>query len=210
MYLFTRTRQVDPGKFADAIGWVGTATESVRSTTGRELDAWTAILSPELGSVTWSMWAESLAELVEAGDKLAASADWAKVLQSGNDFFVGGVEDGLASVVYGAEGMGADGPPEYVGVATASAAPGRLGDAIGAGIEIAEQVKKSTGQNTLFLINSTGLYGGVAWITPSANIGEVDASEAALAADPEFVKLIDRVGTAYNPGAAQAIFRRIA
>ncbi len=210
MYLFTRTRQVAPSRFADAIGWVGTATEAVRSTTGREVDAWTAILSPELGSVTWSMFSEGLAELVEAGDKLATSADWAKLLEQGNDFFVGGIEDGLAAIVHGGDGEAPAAPPEYVSVATAAAAPGRLGDAIGAGIEIAEAVTKATGQNTLFTVNSTGIYGGVAWITPSANIGEVEAGEAALMADPDWIKLIDRVGTAYTPGAAQAIYRRIA
>ena len=91
--------------------------------------------------------------------------------------------DGLASLVHGTPDLSA-GPPDYVGVATAVAAQGRLSDAIGAGIEIADQVTKTTGQNTLFMVNSTGLYGGVAWITPSANISEVDAGETALDGRP--------------------------
>jgi hypothetical protein len=166
-------------------------------------------MSPEFGTVSWAMWAESLAEIMDAGDKLATSSDWQKLIARGDDLFEGPVVDGLASLVHGTPDLSA-GPPDYVGVATAVAAQGRLSDAIGAGIEIADQVTKTTGQNTLFMVNSTGLYGGVAWITPSANISEVDAGEAALMADPEWLKLIDRVGTDFGPGAAQAIFRRIA
>jgi hypothetical protein len=209
MYLFTRSRQLDTVDFGGAMEWVVAATAAVQSTTGRDVNAWTAVMSPEVGTVVWSMWAGSLAEVTVAGDQLAASSDWQKLVEKGDKFFSGPVVDGLASVVHGTPDLAA-GPPEYVGVATAAAAPGRLSDAIGAGIEIADHVTKATGQNTLFTVNSTGVYGGVSWITPSADIGEVDAGEAALMADPEWLKLIDRVGTAFNAGAAQSIFRRIA
>jgi hypothetical protein len=209
MYLFTRSRRIGSADMGATMEWISTATETVRSTTGREIDAWAAVMSPEFGTVSWAMWAESLAEIMDAGDKLATSSDWQKLIARGDDLFEGPVVDGLASLVHGTPDLSA-GPPDYVGVATAVAAQGRLSDAIGAGIEIADQVTKTTGQNTLFMVNSTGLYGGVAWITPSANISEVDAGETALMADPEWLKLIDRVGTAFGPGAAQAIFRRIA
>ncbi len=74
MYLFTRSRQVKPVRYMDALGWAGEVTASVRDVTGREVDAWAAVLSPEVGTLVWAMWAETLAEVVEAGDKLAASS----------------------------------------------------------------------------------------------------------------------------------------
>jgi hypothetical protein len=66
-----------------------------------------------------------------------------------------------------------------------------------------------SGQSTMFAVNSTGPYGGCAWFTGSPDIDTVEAGEAALMGDPDWVKLIDRVGTAYNSDAAQALYRRI-
>jgi hypothetical protein len=209
MYLFTRSRRIGSADFAGTMDWIGTATGSVRSITGRDVNAWAAVMSPEFGTVVWSMWAESLAEVAAAGDGLAASSDWQKLVAQGDEFFEGPVVDGLASVVHGTPDPNAE-PPEYVTVATAAAAAGRIGDAIAGGIEIADHVTKTTGQPTIFTVNATGLYGGVSWLTPSENIDAVDAGESALMADAEWLKLIDRVGPAYTPGAAQAIFRRIA
>jgi hypothetical protein len=209
MYLFTRSRRLAPGQFVGAMDWIAAATQSVRKNTGRETNAWAAVLSPELGVVTWSIWAETQAEIIEAGDKLAASSSWLDLLERGGDYFEGPVQDGLATVLAGTVEPGAD-PPEYVGVATAVAAPGRLSDAVSFGIELAEHAKALTGQDAVFLLNATGLYGGVSWLIPSADIAAVDAWQAAVMADPEWLPLIDRIGPAYSPGAAQSLFRRIA
>jgi hypothetical protein len=59
-------------------------------------------------------------------------------------------------------------------------------------------------------VNNTGIFGGVAWITPMANVAAVDAGEAALTASAEWLPLLDRVGGAFNPGASQGFYRRIA
>ena len=74
---------------------------------------------------------------------------------------------------------------------------------------IAEHATRVSGQNTLFMVNSTGPFGGCAWLTGSPDIDTVESGEDALMADPEWLKLIDRVGTAYNDDAAQALYRRI-
>ncbi len=99
--------------------------------------------------------------------------------------------------------------PRYVTAARAVAANGRLGDAIAAGIEIAEASTRITGIPTMFLVESTGPYGGCRWSSGFADIGELERAETALAADEQWVALIDRVGTAYLDGASQTIFRRI-
>ncbi len=59
----------------------------------------------------------------------------------------------------------------------------------------------------MFLVDTTGPYGGCAWISGFADIGALQQSEAALAADAGWLELIDRVGPAYQQGAAQAIYR---
>ena len=46
-------------------------------------------------------------------------------------------------------------------------------------------------------------------VTAAPDIDTVERGEAALMGDPEWLQLIDRVGTAYNDDAAQAMYRRI-
>ncbi len=208
MYLFTRSRRMRAADPAGAMGWTIGVTELVRSITGRPIDAWASVLSPDTGLVVWSMWVEHLSEIEQAADKLAASAEYLDSVKAGDQFGEGPVVDGLAALVHGELDLAA-GPPSYVTVANAVAAPGHLSDAIAGGIEIAQHATRVSGQNTIFMVNSTGPYGGCAWITGSPDIDTVETGEGALMADPEWLKLIDRVGTAYNNDAAQAVYRRI-
>lgn len=198
-------RAADP---AGAMGWTIGVTELVRSITGRPIDAWASVLSPDTGLVVWSMWVEHLGEIEQAADKLAASPEYLDSVKAGDQFGEGPVVDGLAALVHGELDLAA-GPPSYVTVANAVAAPGHLSDAIAGGIEIAQHATRVSGQNTLFTVNSTGPYGGCAWLTGCPDIDTVESGEGALMADPEWLKLIDRVGTAYNNDAAQAMYRRI-
>ncbi len=208
MYLFTRSRRMRAGDPGGAIAWTIGVTEQVRTITGRQVDAWGTVMSPDAGLVVWSTWIEHLGELEQASDKLMAAPEYLESVVAGEAFGEGPVVDGLATLVHGDIDLAA-GAPTYVTVANAVAAPGRLSDAIAAGIEIADHATRVSGQNTLFVVNSTGAYGGCAWLTGSPDIDTVENGEGALMSDPEWLKLIDRVGTAYNNDAAQAIYRRI-
>jgi hypothetical protein len=209
MYLFTRTIRMGGGDPAGAMGWSASITEQVRSITGFGVDAWASVMSPDAGTVVWSIWVEHLSEIEQGGDKLAASGDYLASVKTGQEFIDGPVVDGLSTLVHGAPDLSGD-PPNYVTAAQAVAAPGRLSDAITSGIEIADHAAKLTGLPTMFVVNSTGAYGGCAWLTGCPDVDAVEHGEAALMGDPEWLKLIDRVGTAYNPDASQAIYRRIA
>jgi hypothetical protein len=208
MYLFTRSRRMRAADPAGAMAWTIGITEQVRTITGHQVDAWASVLSPDAGLIVWSMWAEHLADVEQAGDKLAASPEFLESLKAGDSVAEGPVVDGLAVLVHGELDLAA-GPPSYVAVANAVAAPGHLSDAITAGIEIADHATRVSGQSTVFVVNSTGPYGGCAWLTGCPDIETVEAGEGALMADPEWLKLIDRVGTSYNNDAAQAVYRRI-
>jgi hypothetical protein len=209
MYLFTRSRRMRANDPGGAIAWTIGITEQVRSITGHEVNAWGSVLSPDAGLIVWSMWAEHLSDLEQASDKLMASSEFLDAVKAGEAFGEAPQVDGLAMLVHGEPDLAA-GPPAYVAVASAVAAPGHLGEAIAAGIEIADHATRVSGQSTMFAVNSTGPYGGCAWFTGSPDIDTVEAGEAALMGDPDWVKLIDRVGTAYNSDAAQALYRRIA
>jgi hypothetical protein len=209
MHLFTRTIRTGGGDLAGAMAWSVGITDQVRSITGLGVDAWASVMSPDTGAVVWSIWAEHLSAIEQGADALAGSAEYLENVKSGQQFIDGPVVDGLATLVHGAPDLTGD-PPGYVSVAQAVAAPGRLSEAITAGIEIADHATKQSGQQTMFVVNSTGPYGGCAWLTGNADIDAVEQGEAALMSDPAWLALIDRVGTSYNPDASQGIYRRIA
>ncbi len=208
MYLFTRSGRFGPGSIRDAMSFSVEVTEKVRQETSLDLHTWQATMSPQLGTITWAAFVDSLEVLEDAQDKLAVSEPFMDLAEKGGKLFAGPLTDGLASVVHGEPAP--DRPlPAYVSSARAVAANGRLGDAIAAGIEIAEASTRITGIQTMFLVESTGPYGGCRWSSGFADIGELERAETALAADEQWVALIDRVGTAYLDGASQTIFRRI-
>ena len=208
MYLFTRSRRVDPGGFVKAMESVVELTEQGRKITGLQIDAWGATMSPEVGTVVWSVWADSLAQIEQGGDALIADSGFQKLLDETEDRFEGPYVDNLGALVHGTPDLEND--PQYVMVATATAANGRLGDAMAGGIEIAEFATRVGGYDTLFVVGATGPYGACAWITGVPDIAAVESSEGALMADPEWITLIDRVGPSYQQDAAQAMYRRLA
>jgi len=208
MYLFTRSGRFAPGPIREAMAFTVEVTEKVRQDTSLDLHTWQASMSPELGTITWAAFVDSLEELEAAQDKLAVSDQFMDLTEKGGKLFAGPLADGLATVVHGEPAP--DRPlPAYVSSARAIAANGRLGDAIAGGIEIAEAAARITGAPMMFLVDATGPYGGCRWTSGFADIGELERAEAALAADDRWVALIDRVGTAYQGGATQTIFRRI-
>lgn len=208
MYLFTRAGRFGPGSVREGLTFVTSITEKVHQETGLDLHTWAASMSPELGTIVWATFVDSLEELEQAEDKLAVSDAFIALSESGAKFFIGPLQDGLAQVVVGDIDRSAP-LPSYVTVARAIAANGKLSEAMAAGVEIAEASTRITGVPTSFLVDTTGPYGGCRWNSGFADIGSVERAEAALMADDSWLKLIDRVGTCFQQGANQSMYRRI-
>lgn len=206
MYLFTRAVRFAPGSTRAATSFVGEVTDQVRQATGLDFHAWSSTLSADVGTVVWAVFAEDLASLEQANDKLMAADAFVDLIDRGASLVAGPPTDTLAQVMAGEVDPSAP-PSQYVGVAQAVPANGSLQAALAGGVEIAEASTRITGVPTLFCVATTGPFGGCAWVSGFDDIGALDRSEAALNADPGWVELIDRVGTAYAPGATQAIYR---
>ncbi len=208
MYLFTRAGRLGPGSVREGLEFVAAMTDRVHQDTALDVHTWGASMSPELGTVVWATLVETLEELEAAQDKLTVSDRFSELAEQGSKHFIGPLRDGLATVVSG--NMDRSAPlPSYVTVARAVAANGKLSDAIAAGVEIAETATRISGVETAFLMDATGAFGGCRWQAGHADIGSIDRGEAALMADPGWLRLIDRVGSFYQAGVTQAVYRRI-
>lgn len=208
MYLFTRAGRLAPGAVREGMAFVVAVTEKVNQETGLDLHTWGASMSPELGTVVWATFVETLEELEAAQDKLAVSDQFIDLSEQGAKLFAGPLTDGLASVVHGT--IDRTSPlPSYVTVARAIATNGKLSEALAAGVEIAETATRIGGVPTMFLADATGPFGGCRWNAGHADIASVERAEAALMADPEWLRLMDRIGPYFAQDASQSMYRRI-
>lgn len=208
MYLFTRAGRLAPGSIREGMSFVAAITEKVNQDTGLDVHTWMSSMSPDLGTVVWATFVDTLEELEAAEDKLAVSDQYIELVEKGAALFAGPLTDGLSSVVTGQFDRTAP-LPSYVTVGRATAANGKLKLALAAGVEIAETATKITGIQTSFLVDATGAYGGCSWNSGHADIASVERAEAALMADEGWIRLIDRVGADFAAGTTQAMYRRL-
>jgi hypothetical protein len=206
MYLFARTRTIAPAHGREAIAAAVEAGAKAGEITGLKIFVWTSIFSAEVGTVLWSCRVDSLAALEAADDALMASDDFNTFITDRDHLFTGPIEDTVSQVVHGAP---TGEPGQYVQVARAVCAHGSLGEGMAMGVELAETAARITGITTMFVTSVAGSYGAVGWLTSVPDLGALETATAALAADADWLKLIDRAGHAYQPGVTSSILRRL-
>lgn len=209
MYLFGRSTTLSSN---DGLAWAVGITENARRASGLDVELWGQVWSPEFGRVTWTAFAPDLETLAAAGDAMNADAAMNAESARGNEFTVGGLDDALYNVIHGDLDPGAP-QAEYVSATSTVCANGKQLEGMTRAVEIAQHAEKITGVPTICIANVTGVYGGVGWISGFPNAAALEASQQAIAADPQFTRLVDDVASAYSPDATATnalIHRRFA
>jgi hypothetical protein len=146
MYLLARQinlRGLDFEKWAVEIGAAAAAG------LGNDVAVWTTVLSPGVGTVTWtSMW-EDLSAVEKGFVSVNTNAKYLELAAKGIDFVNGPINDTLYETVY--EGNAPSDDATYVGTVSAVCAPGNYARGMMGGVEIAQAVEKATGVSTAFL-----------------------------------------------------------
>jgi hypothetical protein len=146
-------------------------------------------------------------DLLEYGDLLAADDGFDKWSTSTDGYFSGPFSDVVSQVIHGEP----TGPPApYVNVVTGTCANGSIGEGMALGVEVAEMATTITGHTTMFTAAMFGDYGSVGWLTGVVDLAALESANAALMADPEWLKLVDRAGHAFAPGVTGSLLRRLA
>jgi hypothetical protein len=172
---------------------------------GREIALWAAQFGAPVGTMSYAMRVEGLADLQAATAPLLADAEYLERLAAGQQFVGGPTTDSLAQPLLGE--LGEASPP--VGcvamITTATMNAGRYSKAIGWGIDIAKHVSAVGGMPTMFLTSSFGEFGGVAWIAVAPDMATVDAAGAAVNADPGYLEMLDGAGDLFLPGSGNRV-----
>jgi len=206
MYIVGRSRRINQAQGRAAGAAAIEAGSRASELLGSPVFVWSSLFSAEGPTVSWSTRVEHLADAVAIDDKLFADEGFAQWAEDNDGLFSGPTSDVISQVVHGAP----TGPPKaYVLVTRAVCANGSLTEGIGVGIELAEAATRITGIPVAFLTAVVGDYGGVGWMSTAEDLAEVEAANAALAADDDWLKLVDRAGHAYTPGTSSILLRRI-
>jgi hypothetical protein len=210
MYLFNRRGRLRPGNVREGMAWAIGITERVNQITGLGVTLWSPIFSPSVGGVGWTAAVEDLATLEAANDKLMVDDGFVAEVNRGAEFLTpDGVEDHLSQLVHGR--MDPSAPARYVAIVSSQIASGGLAKGIEAGIEIARRATEMCGLETLFLMASTGPYGGVTWGTRADSLEALQRGEQAVNGDAGFIQYVDSVapGVYLAEATTQVIIRRV-
>lgn len=81
----------------------------------------------------------------------------------------------------------------YVSRVQTVCANGSVVRAFGAVVKITEKYKAITGTPSVFLVDVTGPYGGVGWLSGYQSVADFDADHTKLMADPSWAAYIDSI-----------------
>lgn len=213
MYLYSR-RVTMATNSPKAQEWVARITEKAGQVTGWQLNLFTRVLSSDVGTMMWSVMLPDLVSVEAGGDKLAVDNGFIELQQQAPQYTIQGtLHDTLSTVVYPTELVDDGRQITYGASVESTLASGHLGDGMALGVEIAERAQKITGIPTMFLVDNTGTYGAVRWLTGYADIQELERAEQTLNSNADFATFIDtRAANAFasEPSATvQAIYRRV-
>ena len=205
MFIFGRSRAVNPASGRAAVAAAIEAGERAAGIVGFPVFTWVTMFGPDPLAAVWSARVERLADVVAADDALGADASFGDWVEERDGLFLGAASDVVSQVVHGA----ASGPPKaFVTVTRTVCANGALSEAMGFGVEIAETATRLTGHEVMFTASVAGTYGGVGWIVNADDLDQVEAANGTLAGSDEWLKLVDRAGHSFLPGATSSIMLR--
>lgn len=195
MYLFTRTARLAAGDPTPGITWATEVCGKVRDLTDHPVQLWTTSYSPGFGTLVWSAWFEDLSSLERVTDKLGTDGSYLHGLETAKALFEGPIDDLLVEPIHGQPDP--DRSVQYVTAVRAVARTGSFMMSVERGIEIAVRAETVTGVPTMFVRGLTGSYGSVGWLTGHETIASVQETEAALAVDEGWMRLVDEASQCY-------------
>ena len=208
MYLFTRAVRLTPGHIRDGMEWAVSMTEKVNQITALNVGLWTPLMSPGVGTLSFGCAVETLSDLEDAESKLNVDPMYLDAVERGATMIQGAAEDEVAQFLYNPDQTA---NPTHVAVVRSALANGAFARGVATGIEIAQRATQLGSIPTSFLLSTTGTYAGCGWISSAHSLKELEESEQAVNANPDFIAFLDsEAANCYLPGiTTQSIWRRV-
>ena len=201
MHIFSRTAQAKPEHVFDAAAFAVEVAGKVTSITGKPVSAFSGVYGHPLGTVVWSVRADSQAELADDDAKILGDPGYVDLVQRNIHLFDGPATDQLVAVVSSSL---APTPKPIYSLLTATIANGKFTPAMAFGVKAQAYVAKSTGLANAFTSSVFGAFGAIGWLTGAASMADVDRYTEWQATDPGFHALVDEASDLFIPGSGQS------
>lgn len=190
MYLFTRRGQFLPGQIQETLNLAKSITQKVSDVTGLQTGLYTSFASPQVNQLIWAANVDTLTRLEDAENKLLGDEAYTDQVDRLSAYLTPmGLTDSLSTYVQG--NIDPAGRISHVSTVQSTIQPGFLQQGLEIGIQIAERVTKLSGVECALLSDTTGVYGGVRWITAHDSMQSLQNTEDKLNNSQDFIKFID-------------------
>lgn len=202
MYLFTRLATLR-GDQRRAMAWAVEIKGYVDAHSDHDLMLWRADFGYPVGTVSWSAWVESHADLNAGFASLMTDDGYFEMLAKGRDFLTAPAEDFLRQALHG--GPAQEAPPigAVTTVTTAVVAGGKYDDGVAWGIDMAQLVEEITKLPTFFLLDTYGTFGQVTWLSGAPDLASADVAAGAVNTNDKYMKALGDVGELFVPGSGR-------
>jgi hypothetical protein len=203
MRLFSRIATLQ-GPPADTVDWATRVCAFVNQNSDLDVTLWQGLYGYPLGTVIWSAAVEGRADLLANQMALMGNDGYQTLLAEAAQYTSPqGAYDVLRNLVHGTP---SDEPPPVGAAAqivTATPAEGKLVEAMGWGVEIADMYGSISGANVALFADAYGKFGQMTWIALFDNIAGADTGEDALMASADYVSAIDGAAGLFVPASGE-------
>ncbi|MDH3303369.1 MAG: hypothetical protein OES24_22935 [Acidimicrobiia bacterium] len=204
MYLWGARNQTRRGAGPKAASYMGEVRDLVSSITGIPFWSWACVAGAPLGTLMMSARVDSMEQFMAATMAVTGNADYAALTKSGADLFDGPTETVMGQVVGMAGEMGSE-PSPLIVVTTATAAPGRQGDAMAWGVDMLDYMAELTGTSGFFTMAAVGSISDVSWIQSHDDSASIDRTMGTLMTDEGYRQRMGAAGGLFVAGSGNRI-----
>lgn len=198
MYIFSRATTLDRHQQMVAAGAAVEVAGMVTSITGLSVNVYLTRYGQPMNNLRWSCRLESQAEMQAATEKLMADGGYVEWVDKHGHLFEVAPTDMLVNVI-SSSGM-ENGPAAFYSVLTATAANGRLADAVTFGVKAQQFVADATKLSTAFTTGVYGAWGAVTWLTGASSMGDIDSIDEMMMSNPGYHELVKEAGDLFIAG----------
>ena len=206
MYIFARTRTIDPARSAGAVQAGVEAAAKADEVTGLTSTVWFQAFAPTGSALSWTTRFDHLADLDQAWLALMDDSAYHDAMAELEQYLTG---PSVEAVIEPVGGTPPAEPTQVVTSVQATAANGHLRAAMHWGIDLADRVSRTLDVPTIFGRSLWGEYGTVFWASYYEDPTHVEETYAKLAADEMLQAVIDEGAHNVQPGAASWVMRRV-
>lgn len=204
MYLFGARVQARRGMGQEAVEYMTEVRDMISSITGVPFWAWAGAAGVPIGTYYLSARIDSIEQYMSVNQAVMGDADYHAKLKTGADIVEGPAETFMSRVV----GMAGELPPEpapLVMVSMASAAPGRLMEAVRWGVDLLDYAAELGDGSGLFTMSAVGPFSDVSWIGNYDDAASIDQAWAKVLPDAGYQERMGQVGDMFVAGSARQV-----